>query len=191
MNTIADKPASQPAIKKRFKFLRRFYKDERGSNAIEFVILIFPFTLMMFAVIETGVSFAAQQIISNATDDVARSLRVNTISQANATPAAIRDAICDQISVLVATGCPDLYIDLREFATFSEVPLTIPRTGTGDLDTSGFQITPGGSGKKNIMRVFYKWPVMGDFMRRSLAELPNGKTLLYATLTWKNEPYVE
>ena len=188
MNTN-ENPASQPAAKKRFRFLRRYCKDERGSNAIEFALLIFPFTLMMFAVIETGVSFAAQQLLSNAADDVARGLRVNTISQADATPAAIRDAICDQISILVATGCPELLIDLREYATFSAVPLTIPRTAGGDVDSAGFQIAPGGGGKKNSIRVFYRWPVMADFMRRYLAELPDGKTLLYTTLTWQNEPY--
>jgi Flp pilus assembly protein TadG len=187
--TNTENQASQTVVKKRFKLLRRLGKDERGSNAIEFALLIFPFTLMMFAVIETGISFAAQQIMSNATDDVARGLRVNTIKQADATPAAVRDAICDQISVLVATGCPELEIDLRSYANFSAVPLTIPRTPGGDLNTSGFQIAPGGSQSINQMRVFYRWPIMADFMRKYLSELPGGKTLLYATLTWQNESY--
>jgi Flp pilus assembly protein TadG len=188
MNTM-ENPASQSAGKKRFKFLRRFCKDERGSNAIEFVILIFPFTLLMFAVIETGVSFGGQQLLSNAADDVARSLRTNVVTQANATPAAIRDAVCDQISFLVATGCPGLEIDLRSYANFRDIPLTIPRTASGDLDTSGFQIAPGPGGSRNHIRVFYRWPVMADFMRKHLAELPNGYTLLFTSLTWKNEPF--
>jgi Flp pilus assembly protein TadG len=188
MNTT-EQPVSKSTVKKRFALLRRFGMDERGSNAIEFAILIFPFTLMMFAVIETGVSFAAQQILSNATDDVARGLRVNTITQAQATPAAIRDAICDEISILVAAGCPELAIDLREYPSFGAVPLTIPRTGTGDLNTAGFQITPGAGGTINNIRVFYRWTVYADFMRKYLAELPGGKTLLFSTLTWQNEPY--
>jgi Flp pilus assembly protein TadG len=186
----SEDPASQPAGKRRFKLLRRFGKDKRGSTAIEFVLLIFPFTLMMFAVIETGLSFASQQIMSNTTDDVARSLRVNEIAQIDATPAAIRDLICSKIEIMVSAGCPGLSVDLRTYNNFSEVPLTIPRTGSGDLDTSGFAIAPGGSGSKNQLRIFYKWPVMTDFMRKYLAGLPDGKTLLYSTLTWQNEDYL-
>lgn len=195
MNMI-ENPAPEPADKKRFKFLRRFCKDERGSNAIEFVILIFPFTLMMFAVIESGISFAAQQIMSNAADDVARGLRVNTLLpsiNANPTPQQIKDKvremICDEISVLAAANCPELEIDLRTYPTFADVPVTLGRTGSGDINTSGWDITPGGGGDINSIRVVYRWPVITDFMRKYLAELPDGKTLLYSTLTWQNEEY--
>jgi Flp pilus assembly protein TadG len=187
MNTMAH-PASEPVVKKRYNLLRRFSKDERGSNAIEFVLLIFPFTLMMFAVIETGVSFAAQQLISNAADDVARGLRVDTIKQADATPTSIKDAICNQISVLVAANCPELSIDLQTYTSFGVVPITIPRTPGGDLNTASFVIAPGPRGSINQIRVFYKWPIMADFMRKYLSDLPGGKTLLYSTLTWRNEP---
>lgn len=188
MNNM-EKSTPQPADKRRLNLLRRFGKDKRGSTAIEFVILILPFTLMMFAVIETGISFAAQQIMSNTTDNLARSLRVNEITQAAATPGAVRDLICNEIKIIVAPGCPGLSIDLRTYANFSDVPLSIPRTAGGDLDTSGFMIAPGGSGSKNQLRIFYRWPVISDFMRKYLAELPDGKTLLYSTLTWQNEDY--
>jgi Flp pilus assembly protein TadG len=118
--------------------LRRFAKDERGSTAIEFVLLIFPFTLMMFAVIETGLSFAAQQVLSNATDDVARSLRVGDILPADVTEAGIKALVCGQISFLVPANCPGLYVDLQTYASYSQVPLTIPKLPNGDLNTSGF-----------------------------------------------------
>jgi Flp pilus assembly protein TadG len=169
--------------------LRRFAKDERGSTAIEFVLLIFPFTLMMFAVIETGLSFAAQQVMSNATDDVARNLRVGNILPADVSESAIKTLVCNEISFLVPANCPGLVVDLQTYASYSQVPLTIPKLPNGDLNTSGFQVNPGGTGSKNQMRVFYRWPVYLDFTRKYLSDLPGGKTLIYTTLTWQNEPY--
>lgn len=198
MNTM-EKPASVHAGNKRFRFLRRFVKDERGSNALEFTMLIFPFTLMMFAVIESGISFAAQQIMSNAADDVARGLRVNTLIPSirpdGSTPtppeiaAKVKEMICDEISVLVTAGCPGLAIDLRTYAKFEDVPVLLGRKSDGDIELTGFHIVPGGAGDINSIRVAYRWPVIADFMRKYLAELPDGKTLLFSTLTWRNEPY--
>jgi Flp pilus assembly protein TadG len=128
--------------------------------------------------------------MSNAADDLARSIRVSNVTQADVTAAGVRDAICDQISFMVAAGCPGLYVDLKEYAKYKDIPLAIPRKSDGDLDTAGFAVTPGGSTAKNQIRVFYRWPIYTNFMRRYLAELPNGYTLLYSTLTWQNEPFI-
>jgi Flp pilus assembly protein TadG len=184
-----ENPAPSLVKKRGLRRFRRFARDERGSTAIEFVMLIFPFILMMFAIIETGLSFATQQVMSNATDDLARSLRVGDIRPEDVTVAGVHDAICDQISFMVAAGCPGLSIDLKTYATFGAVPLAIPKTVSGDLNIAGFAATPGGTSSRNQIRVFYTWPVYLNFMRKYLAELPGGNTLLYATLTWQNEPY--
>ena len=93
------------------------------------------------------------------------------------------------IDVLVASGCPGLVIDLKTYANFAAVPTTIPYLPNGDINTAGFAVTPGGPLAIESLRVFYRWPVMTDFMRSRLSTLPDGKTLLYSTLTWKNEPY--
>ena len=134
--------------------------------------------------------------MSNAADDVARGLRVNTLLpsiNANPTPEQIadkvRDMICDEISVLVTEDCPGLEIDLRTYASFGEVPTILGRGSDGDINTSGWDINPGGGGAINSIRVVYRWPVIADFMRKYLAELPDGKTLLFTTLTWQNERY--
>jgi Flp pilus assembly protein TadG len=185
-----ENPAPFPVKKRGLRRFRRFTKDERGSTAVEFVLLVFPFVLMLFAIIETGLSFATQQVMSNATDDLARSLRVGNLQQAAVTQANVYAAICNQISFMVATNCPGLAIDLKSYATYSAVPINIPLTGTGALNTAGFAVTPGGPSTKNQIRVFYSWPVYLNFMRKYLSNLPGGKTLLYTTLTWQNEAYI-
>ena len=40
-----------------------------------------------------------------------------------------------------------------------------------------------------MLRVFYRWPVMTDFMSKSMSNLKGGKTLHFASVTWQNEPF--
>ena len=48
---------------------------------------------------------------------------------------------------------------------------------------------PGKALTKNMLRVFYKWPVITDFMRKSMSNLKGSKTLHFASVTWQNEPF--
>ncbi len=84
--------------------LKRFAKDRRGSTAVEFTLLAIPFLALVFAIIESSVSFAAHQVTANAVEDLARDLRTNEMKQANATPANVRNYICDKINILVPTA---------------------------------------------------------------------------------------
>ena len=91
---------------------------------------------------------------------------------------------------MVAQGCPDLVVDLREFPTFAAAAaVKFKLTSDKDIDTTGFDVKPGKSMSKNMLRVFYRWPVMTDFMSKSMSNLKGGKTLHYAAITWQNEPF--
>ena len=83
-----------------------------------------------------------------------------------------------------------LGFDLREFNTFDAASkVRIKLTADKDIDTSDFDVDPGGALTINMLRVFYRWPVMTDLMRSSMSNLKDGKTLLFSTVTWRNEPY--
>jgi Flp pilus assembly protein TadG len=168
----------------------RFRKDRGGSVAIEFTALAIPFAMLVFAILESCISFAAQQVLANATDDIARELRTGQIKAADVTEASLKQMICDRIDIIVASGCPDLVVDLREFPTFAAAAaVKVKMTTDGDIDTSNFAVKPGPSMSKNMLRVFYRWPVITDFMRKSMSNLKGGKTLHFATATWQNEPF--
>ena len=178
-----------------FRRGRGFGRHEGGSVVIEFAVLIVPFCLLVFAILESCIAFAAQQVLANATDDVAREFRTGRIKPADVIkdPFLVSKKICAKLEVLVTTGCPELEIDLQNYETFKEAAdKQVSFTGTGknrDIDTDDFAIDPGMSGSKNQLRVFYRWPVVTDLMRRSMSNLKDGKTLLYATVTWQNEPF--
>lgn len=183
-----DKPAAGAG--RRRGFLGRFRRDRRGSVAIEFTLLAIPFSLLVFAILESCISFAGQQLLANATDDVARLLRTGQIKKSEVNNSTIQNEICSRISILVDSGCPDLVVDLQEYSTFAAAAAVKTKmTADGDIDTSGFKVAPGASLSKNMLRVFYRWPVITDLMRSSMSNLKGGKTLHFATATWQNEPF--
>lgn len=169
----------------------RFRRNRDGSVAIEFTVLAIPFALLVFAILESCISFAGQQLLANATDDIARQLRTGQIKKNDVTEQWLKNDICSRIDLLVGKDCvQNLEVDLREFTTFSEAAkLRIKFTSNGDIDTTGFTVKPGPSMSKNMLRVFYRWPVITDMMRKSMSNLAGGKTLHFATATWQNEPF--
>jgi Flp pilus assembly protein TadG len=170
--------------------LSRFRRDRSGSTAIEFTALAIPFSLLVFAILESCISFAGQQVMSNITDDIARQLRTGQIRPAELDDAKLKALVCGRLELMVADGCPGLLVDLRKYDTFAQAAaVRIKLTADRDIDTTGFAVTPGPSMSKNMLRVFYKWPVMTDFMRKSMSNLKDGKTLHFATVTWQNEPF--
>ena len=171
--------------------LARFLRNRSGSTAIEFTLLSIPFAMLVFAILESCISFAGQQVMSNVTDDIARQLRTGQLKpSATLTETALKNMICDRLEIIVAEGCPGLEVDLQEYDTFEDAAkVRIKLTADRDLDTSGFKVDPGLSQTKNMLRVFYKWPVITDFMSKLVSNLKGGKTLHFATVTWQNEPF--
>ncbi len=183
--------AGQPLGRQRPRGLwRRFVRDRKGSTAIEFTMLALPFSLLVFAILESCISFAGQQVMANVTDDIARQLRTGQIRRAQVTETSLKAMICDRLEMVVSEGCPGLVVDLREFPTFAAAAaVKIKIKADRDLDTTGFAVTPGPSLSKNMLRVFYKWPVMTDFLRKSMSNIKDNKTLHFASVTWQNEPF--
>lgn len=180
----------RPDGKSRERRLARFVRDENGAVAIEFVALALPFSMLVFAILETSVSFAGQQVLVNTADDIARQFRTGQIKAADIDETELRKLICADLKIIVASGCPGLEVDLRQFATFEEAAkLRIKYTTGGDIDTTDFKVDPGPSMSKNTLRIFYRWPVMTDFMRQSMSNIGDGYTLQFATVTWQNEPF--
>jgi Flp pilus assembly protein TadG len=183
--------------KRRQGFLAGFLRNRSGSTAVEFTLLSIPFAVLVFAILETCISFAGQQIMANATDDIARQIRTGQLKRGpQLTETTLKTMICERLDVIVSpTTCLDeLEVDLQQFTTFAEaatvrVKLTGGNRDTRDLDTSGFKVDPGLSQSKNMLRVFYRWPVITDFMSKLVSNIKDGKTLHIATATWQNEPF--
>ncbi len=170
---------------------RTFLRRRDGSTAIEFSILIIPFALLVFAILESSISFAAQQVMTNAADDVARMYRTGQLRADQLEHADLREEICKRMEIIVSKGCPGLEVDLQTFDTFAKGAQLKTPFSNGDLDSRHFVAAPGNAGSKNMLRVYYRWPIITDLMRYSMSTIKGGKTLHFAAVTWQNEPYAE
>lgn len=183
--------------------LGRFSRDAKGSTAIEFGMLILPFALLTFAILESCISFAGKQMLANAADDVARQFRTGqwqapvTAAEKTALQEKIFTLVCGRMSVIVTENCPGLKIDLRHFDNFTDAAKLgytiegkqLVLTDDGKTDTKGFVIDPGSTMSRNMLRLFYEWPIITDYMSKYMAPLADNKTVHFATMTWQNEPY--
>lgn len=182
--------------------LTRFRRDRRGSTAIEFAALAIPFSMLVFAILESCLSFAGQEVLTNATDDIARQLRTGQLKAGTVTVDSLKQNICNRLEILMANGCSErLQVDLRSYSTYAEAANhsykienyeIVLMKGT-TVDPKQFVAEPAGAETINMLRVFYKWPVITDFMAQWMASLnfkgSKSATLHFATNTWFNEPY--
>ncbi|MFC3327487.1 pilus assembly protein [Mesorhizobium cantuariense] len=131
--------------------------------------------------------------MANITDDVARRLRTGQLKVADVTEDGLKTTICDKLKIIVAQDCKlQLMVDLRQYTTFAAASLAGFKIKANDVQlTNGtdevpFSITRGAAESKNMLRVFYKWPIMTDLLAKSMG---GNKTLHYASVTWQNEPF--
>jgi Flp pilus assembly protein TadG len=187
----------------RRRSISAFARSRDGSAAIEFALLAIPYFMVIFAIIETFIAFAGEQLVSNAVDTMSRKIRTGQITAANTTRTAFRTAFCNEVSILIACSSTEaatpskLFVDVQKFSTFAAIPTTIPRTSTAanaDINTASFQYAPGGAGTINMVRAYYKWQIITDLIRPYISSVrpADGSSAYYlivATATFQNEQY--
>ncbi|MCM2473658.1 pilus assembly protein [Rhizobium sp. CG5] len=180
-------------------------RSRDGAAAIEFAILSLPYFLIVFAILETFAAFAAEQLVANAADTMARQLRTGTVTvglgkTTDLSETEFREAFCDEISIMITCSAEEiatptkLYLDVREFTTFALIPSDIPVV-SDVLDVSTFDYSPGGAESINMLRAYYHWTVITDLVRpyitniRLPGESENTGYLIVATSAFQNEDY--
>lgn len=177
------------------KTFRLFLRDEKGVTAVEFALVAFPFLFFIFAIIELGVSFAAQQMLTYAVEDYARQFytgqkKIEDLN--NDSAQTIRNEICAKVSIIRIVGCDNLSINLNNYTSFSEVPVKVQTfiNKDGKLALPSY-VSLGGTSTINQLNVLYEWPVMTNILYYLNPETKlESRTLpLFSTMTWQNEPY--
>ncbi|QEE46026.1 pilus assembly protein [Rhizobium sp. WL3] len=194
----------------RFRLWRQLARSKDGAAAIEFAILAIPYFMIIFAIIETFVAFAAEQLVTNAVNTLGRQMRTGQITYQLNRPSTdmdmlkFRKAFCDEVNIMIQCSETEistpskLYIDARTFASFGAIPKTIPRVSTAtfaDIDPTSFKFTPGGPSTINMLRAYYRWQVITDLIRPYITTIrPSDGSmpsdfLIVATTAFQNENY--
>lgn len=168
--------------------LSRFRRDRDGSAAVEFAFVAAPFLALMFGILDLGLVFMVSTTLENAVDEASRKIRTGELQTAGGTASTFKTAVCDEMSWLGAGCSSAVHVDVRTFTTFAQVTSTSPTTN-GAFDDSKTTFAPGGSESIVLVRVYYEWALMTPLINTGLKNLANGKRLISATATFRNEPY--
>jgi Flp pilus assembly protein TadG len=165
-----------------FRSLRR---NTRGTTAVEFAIIGPLFLMLVFAVLENGLTLWSQAVLDNATRDAARlTLTGQTQQGGTSFPAKL----CSELSGLM--NCSYLQYRIQTGSSFGSISPSFTVSGNGTA--SGFSAYPaavssGGPGSYVLVQVIYN----RHFLIPGVSALmsANGVTQLLATAAFQNEPY--
>ncbi|MGF6307238.1 Flp pilus assembly protein TadG [Bradyrhizobium sp. i1.8.4] len=162
--------------------LRRFHRNRRGATAVEFAMVAPLFFGLLFAIIEVAMIFFASQVLETVTQDSSRMVMTGQAQGASYTQDDFKKYVCGRVNALF--DCTNgIYVDVRSypatgFANVNLLPIT---------DPSQVKWCPGKDSDVVVVRLFYQWPLFVTKLFSS-TYLTNGKRLLIATATFKNEP---
>ncbi|MDR3512166.1 MAG: pilus assembly protein [Caulobacteraceae bacterium] len=185
----------QPRLTRRVRESRlarmivRLAEGRRGSAAVEFAMVALPFLALIMGILEISMIYLVSTTLENATADAARQIRTGQLQTAGgATSAGFVTTICGELTWLGSNCSNNLHVDVRTFASFSNITQASP-IKNGVIDTTALQFTPGTAGQIVLVRAFYQWTLFTPLLDGIAAQMNGGSTLLTATAAFKNEPY--
>jgi Flp pilus assembly protein TadG len=160
-----------------------------GAAAVEFAVIATPLFALIIGILQIGVIFMAQQQLETAVEKSARTVLTGQAQQGGVTQSQFASALCANLTLLFK--CSDVMVDLRSASAFSAADTSAP-TLTYDVSgnvTNSWSFEMGTVGTIMVLRVMYRFPVVGGPMSFGLANLGNGKRLLMSTAVFQVEPY--
>ena len=170
--------------------VRDIARDVRGATAIETALVLTPFALLIFGIIEVSILYLGAISLEDAVASAGRQIRTGTIQNAggpDAQVAAFRAIFCNEVAAVVSCN-NNLTIIVQSFPSFGAVnflPLINPVTG--ELVADDFE--PGGAGTINLVRVAYSYDIMTPLLSQYLGDGSTGSKILEASTVIRNEPF--
>jgi Flp pilus assembly protein TadG len=165
--------------------LRRFPRDNSGSNAIQFALIAAPFFAMIFAIIEMAMIFFATQAMETATQDAARLIMTGQAQMQSMSGTTFKTQLCNKLMGVMdcANG---LDVDVKSYSSFANVSISNPVSGGTYNNTTGYDA--GHAGDIVVVRTFYQWPVFVTGLGFDPSNIGGNKRLITATAAFRNEP---
>jgi len=169
--------------------LSRLGRDQRGAALVEFAFVAAPFIALILAVLQTSLTFFAQQNLETTAEKSVRQLLTGGAQNGNLTQAQFKSSACTKLPAFMK--CANLIVDVQVASNFSSA-----NTGTPTLtyDSNGninnnWQYSPGVPGQITVARIMYIWDVSKGPLGFDLSTMSNGKRLLISTSVFRVEPY--
>ncbi|CDN47254.1 TadE family protein [Neorhizobium galegae bv. orientalis str. HAMBI 540] len=167
----------------RFKALLR---NEQGAAAVEFALLVLPFFIFLFCILDMALMFFVDSALDSALHTAARSVRVGSAHSNNWNLATFKNNVCDGMAF--AFGCKDeLLIRTTAMPDFSSMSFTSPVSGGVLSVTESF--SPAASGDYVMIQAFLPWNSLLATVGANVNTLADGTYVLSAAVIFRNEPF--
>jgi len=174
------------------KAMRRLRRNRKGSAAIEFALVAPVFFAMLFAIMETAMTFLAGQVLENGLQSSARLMFTHQAADTNMTQKAFTDDLCSRVSMLF--DCSQLRVNVSISNEGAPITLMSPIQNGKFVDNFNYQNPQANTGLNQtvVVSAFYQWPLIVTQLGFNLANIDrgtaNGKYLLASTAAFRVEP---
>ncbi len=165
------------------------FKNKDGATAIEFALLILPFSLTVFVILEIALIFFVDSALDSSLHKSARSVRVGT-AQNPGSPwnlAKFKSDLCSHMAYYF--DCTNsLKVSSRVITDISNVSYIDPVDESGSLAVAE-TFNPGSSDDYVLIQAFIPWKPILPVYGFVSAQLNDGTYILGAAVLFKNEPF--
>ena len=175
-------------------------KNIEGVTAIEFAMVAPIFFGLLLMIIETGIVFAAQQVLDSSVNTASRTVLTGAAQQQAATDsnnggASFRNRVCAGMSGLIGMSeCQSgIMIDMKAFgatpssATLSASLATPATAGIPDKTLMNCA-SLGGGNDYMLIRAYYQYPVYVSYLS-AISGSTSGHSLIVGSAAMKLEPF--
>jgi Flp pilus assembly protein TadG len=183
--------AAMASEKRHQGFVRRFLRARGGAVAVEFAFVAFPFVLLLFGLLELALVFIVSMTLETATGDAARMIRTGEFQTSGATGKSdFQKLVCDRMMWLQSGCAGRLTVDVQTFAVDDFKSMS----DSGVQDPENFNkgatcFSPGGPADVVMVRTYFEWPLFTPLLNDALVNMGDGKRLISAFASFRNEPY--
>lgn len=183
--------------------IKRFRSSEDGATAVEFAIIAPVLIFLTFAIVESGIAFAADILLKNATYDAARTGRTGFVSEDSTQDSTVKEKIRSQAGVLMdvdklvitslsykgfdVLGKPEPFTDKNGNGVRDDGENFTDVNGNGVYDKDQGASGYGGTAQVVLYTVTYPWTFHTPVLKQIVGN--NGTVELTATAVVQNEPY--
>ena len=179
-------------------FRARWRTDQRGTTAIEFMIVAMPFFMFCFGVMGAGLSFFTSNSLEHGVETAARKIRTGEMQKATTanTMGDFKNSVCASAGTYI--NCSKLSILMQTGTTWSAItPQSCLSSGSLTVSTgsSGSTVSTysGGAGAVVLITACYEWelpktlPSFLTFLHSN--PTTGGSQVMQAVATFRTEPY--
>jgi Flp pilus assembly protein TadG len=165
--------------------LARFWRCDKGVNAIEFAFVVPIIIAILLATAQVGVIFIAQAYLNEVAEAGMRTVLTNQAN--NLTQQQFKTSICSDVAALF--NCNNLIVQLQQAPTTpTSMANAMPQFDNNGNLTQQTTYTLAPAPAQMLLIVMYQWPVIGGPLGLNFGSLGNGAYLLVSTQVFMIEP---